>query len=89
MWKKYGEYNAVLAGDLLNTLCFECISDIRDAEKSQKLQKLISHAVGFYGMVGGQIEDLYYEENMADLDVDILRELHGKKTGKLIEASVL
>ena len=89
VWKKYGEYNAVLVGDLLNSLCFELISDIRDTDKSQKISKLLSHAVWFYGMIGGQVEDLYFEENIRDLDADTLRELHGKKTGKLIEASIL
>jgi len=89
VWKKYGEYNAVLVWDMLNSFCFELISDIKDPIKSQKISKLISHAIWFYGMVWGQIEDLFYEENIADLDVDILRGLHAKKTGKLIEASIL
>ncbi len=89
VWKKYGESNAVLVGDLLNSLCFEVISDIRDAHKSQKIQKLISHAVWYYGMLWGQVEDIYYENNINDLDLGLLRGLHSKKTGKLIEASVL
>lgn len=89
VWKKYGEYNGVLAGDLLNTLCFEILSDIKDAEISRKVSKLISHAVGYYGMIGGQIEDLFYEENIWDLDTQTLSDLHGKKTWKLIEASIL
>lgn len=89
VWKKYGEYNAVLVWDLLNSLCFEIISDIKDPIKSKKISKLLSHAVGFYGMIGGQVEDLFYEENIWDLDVEILRWLHWKKTGKLIEASIL
>ena len=89
VWKKYWEYNAVLVGDMLNCLCFELISDIKDAGKSQKISKLISHAIWFYGMVWGQVEDLYFEENVSDLDAEILRGLHAKKTGKLIEASIL
>jgi len=89
VWKKYGEYNAVLVWDMLNSLCFEIISDIKDPLKSQKISKLISHAIGFYGMVWGQIEDLYYEEYIGDLDAEILRGLHAKKTWKLIEASIL
>lgn len=89
VWKKYGDYNAVLVGDMLNSLCFELISDMRNTAKSQKISKLLSHAVWFYWMIGGQVEDLYFEENIADLDTDILRGLHGKKTGKLIEASIL
>jgi len=89
VWKKYGEYNAVLVGDMLNSLCFEMIADIKDPVKSQKISKLISHGVWFYGMVWGQVEDLYYEENIAELDAEILRGLHAKKTWKLIEASIL
>lgn len=89
IWKKYWEYNAVLVWDLLHSLCFENISDIKDPEKSRKISKLISHGVGYYGMLGWQVEDLYYEENISDIDSDVLRGLHAKKTGKLIEASIL
>lgn len=89
VWKKYGEYEAVLVGDLLNSLCFEIISDIKDAKISQDISKCISHAVGFYGMVGGQVEDLYFERHISLLDVDILKGLHAKKTGKLIQASIV
>ena len=89
VWKKYWEYQAVLAGDMLNTLGFEIISDIKDAKISQELAKLISHAIWFYGMVWGQIEDMYYEEHIKELDEKVLKDLHYKKTGRLIEASIL
>jgi len=89
VWKKYNECEAVLVGDMMNTLGFEILSDIKDARKSQELSKLISHAIGFYGMVGGQVEDMYYEKNIGGLNTDILAKLHYKKTGKLIEASIL
>jgi geranylgeranyl diphosphate synthase type II len=89
VWKKYGEYNGVLAGDMLNTLCFEIISDIKDAKISQSISKLISHSVWFYGMVWGQIEDIYFEHNISELDINLLSGLHAKKTGKLIQASIL
>lgn len=89
VWKKYGEYNGVLAGDMLNTLCFEIISDIKDAKMSQKISKLISHSVWFYWMVWGQIEDIYFENNIWELDTALLSDLHAKKTGKLIQASIL
>lgn len=89
VWKKYWEHNWVLAWDLLNTLCFEIISDIKDAKVSQKISKLISHSVWFYGMIWGQIEDVYFENNISDLDTNILSELHAKKTWKLIQASIL
>ena len=89
VWKKYGEHNGVLAWDMLNTFCFEIISDIKDAKISQKISKLISHSVWFYGMVWGQIEDIYFENNIWELDINLLSDLHAKKTGKLIQASIL
>jgi len=87
-WKKFSEYEAVLAGDMLNTLGFEILSDIKDPKISQELSKLMSHSIGFYGMVGWQIEDMYFEENISELDEKILKNLHYKKTGKLIEAAI-
>ena len=88
-WKKFTEYEAVLAGDMLNTLGFEIISDIKDPKISQELSKLISHSIGFYWMVWWQVEDMYFEENISEINEDILKSLHYKKTGKLIEASIL
>lgn len=89
VWKKYGEYQAVLSGDMLSTLCFELLSDIKNPLMSQKITKLISHSVWIYGMVWGQVEDMYYEQALWELDIDILKQLHAKKTGKLIESSII
>jgi geranylgeranyl pyrophosphate synthase len=52
VWKKFSEYEAVLVGDMLNSFCFELISDIKDAKISRDISKCISHSVGFYGMIG-------------------------------------
>ena len=89
VWKKYWEANAVLAGDLLSALAFEIISDISNAQVSQKLSKLLSHAIWFYGMVWWQVEDIYFEHNEEKLTKELLEKLHNKKTWALIEASVL
>ena len=89
VWKKFSEFQAVLVWDMMNSLTFEIISDIKDPKASQSIAKLISHSVWFYGMVGGQVEDMYYESYISQLDRDILIGLHGKKTGKLIEASII
>ncbi len=88
-WKKYSEYEAVLVGDMLNTIGFEIISNIKNPKISQDLSKLFTHSIGFYGMVWGQVEDMYFEKNLWELDENILKDLHYKKTGKLIEASIL
>lgn len=74
---------------MLISLCYELLSDIQNPTTVKDIIKLISHAVGFYGMIGGQVEDMYYEKNIQELDIQTLINLHGKKTGKLIEASIL
>lgn len=89
VWKKYGETNAVLCGDLLNTLTFEILSTIQDNEKLKKIINLISKATSIYWMIWWQIEDIYFEKNWDELNIDLLKWLHNKKTWKLIEASVL
>jgi len=40
-------------------------------------------------MIGGQIEDMYFEKNISSLDKLKLESLHNKKTGKLIQASLI
>lgn len=89
VWKKFWEANAVLAWDLLNTLTFEVLSDIWNSEKSKKIINLLSRSVWFYWMLGWQVEDLYFEKKFSELDIRKLENLHNKKTGKLIEASIL
>lgn len=89
VWKKYGEANGVLIGDLLNTLSFEIVSDIKDSIISQKLTKLLSHSVWFHGMLWWQVDDLYFEKNFEKLNIESLTNLHNKKTGALIKASIL
>jgi geranylgeranyl diphosphate synthase, type II len=89
VWKKYGEYNAVLVGDMLNTLAFEIISHMRDAKISIQLIQLLSHSVWFFWMVWWQVEDMYFEKHKGELTEKFLTGLHNKKTGQLIKASAL
>ena len=89
VWKKYWEANAVLAWDLLSALSFEVTSEISEPVISQKITRLLSHAVWFYGMVWWQVEDIYFEEHESRLTKELLEKLHNKKTWALIEASVL
>lgn len=89
VWKKYGEYQAVIAGDTMSILAFEILSEIENPLASKKIIKTIAHALGTYGMCGWQIEDMYYESHTHELDIHRLRWLHGRKTGKLIEASII
>ncbi|MCT4616797.1 MAG: polyprenyl synthetase family protein [Candidatus Gracilibacteria bacterium] len=89
VWSKYSEYIAILVGDLLNSLAFEVLSEIKNPEISQKLIKLLSRNVGFYGMLGGQVEDMYYEINNSDITKKDLDSLHNKKTGALIKSAII
>jgi geranylgeranyl diphosphate synthase type II len=89
VWKKYWEFKAILAGDMMNSITFELISDIKNSKSSQSIAKLISHSVWFYWMVGGQVEDMYYEKHSWGINREILLWMHAKKTGKLIEASIV
>lgn len=89
VWKKFWEYNGILAWDLLNTFTFELLSDIKNPILSQKLVKLIATSVWHYGMIGWQVEDLYFESHSYELALDILKNIHNKKTWALIKASIL
>ena len=88
VWSKYWEYNAMLASDVLNTLSYEILSEIKDKNIAMEMTKILSKATGFYGMIWWQVEDLYFEENPSELNQGKLLQLHRKKTGKLIKSAV-
>lgn len=85
VWKKYWEANAILVWDLLNSLSFEILSET----KNNSLIKEFWQAVWFNWMVWGQVLDLYYENNPKELTLENLIEIHNKKTGALIETSLI
>jgi geranylgeranyl diphosphate synthase type II len=86
----FGEAGAILAGDSLLTYAFELLSrsDFETVPPADRLRVifLISKAVGPEGMVGGQFLDLIHAGR--DVSYDLLREIHSRKTGALITASV-
>lgn len=89
--KKFGEAEALLAGDALNTLPFEIISnsykqEIISAETAIKLVDEISNAVGINGMIGGQAFDIY-SVKMKHFNAQNLNLMHELKTCRLLEAS--
>ena len=87
--KVFGEAGAVLAGDSLLTYAFDLLSREESeisATDRLKVISLISKAVGPEGMVGGQFLDLDHEGK--DIRYDMLQEIHSRKTGSLITASV-
>jgi len=86
----FDEATAVLAGDALQTLAFELLSNqtqstLADYKQLQMIRTL-SQASGSMGMGGGQAIDLMMTDNQADLTT--LESMHRMKTGALIDASV-
>lgn len=88
-WKKFWEANWVLAWDMLNTFWFEILSQINDKNNAIELIKILSNSIWFFWMIWWQVEDLYYEKNFLELDLDKLSSLHNKKTWALIKTSIL
>jgi geranylgeranyl pyrophosphate synthase len=87
--RAFDEATAILVGDGLQAFAFEWVSETEGLSDTQKIKlvKLLSKSVGFDGMVGGQAMDIAAEGK--SLDVSALKEVHLRKTGALIEASVL
>ncbi len=88
---KFGEAEAILAGDGLLTFGFDLLSSTAlttqiDAETQVKLIQVLAHSAGSLGMVGGQAIDI--ESEGKEIDFATLRTLHSCKTGALIKASV-
>jgi geranylgeranyl diphosphate synthase, type II len=84
----YGEANAILAGDALLTHAFEVVAKADlPSETIVQLIRVLSSAAGAEGMVGGQVVDLIAEkEPIADLEQ--LKQIHMRKTGRLISVSL-
>lgn len=87
---KFGEANAILAGDALQTLAFSILSDMPMAGVSDRARLAmiaeLSRASGAGGMCGGQALDLAAEGQQIDLPA--LERIHRHKTAALIVAAV-
>lgn len=89
---QYGEANALLAGDVLQSLAFEVLtgrafgqsSELSDAQI--QLQQVKALALASSRMVAGQVLDLQAEQQQ--VDEPSLRQIHLHKTGALIVAAV-
>lgn len=87
---KFGEAQALLAGDALQALAFELLTpadDSVDTATQARLCRMLAQAAGYQGMAGGQAIDL------ASVGLPLtsaqLHEMHRLKTGALLQASVL
>ena len=89
--KVYGEAMAVLAGDALTALAFECLlgEDRKDCFPEGALlgaSRAVARAIGTLGLVGGQVMDI--ANDARDGRKATLEETCGRKTGALIGASL-
>ncbi len=87
---RHGEAGAMLAGDAMQALAFEVLTPDDDSVApalQARLCALLSRAAGHAGMAGGQAIDL--ANTGKALDEAQLRDMHRRKTGALLEASVM
>ena len=86
--KAFDEATAILAGDALQSLAFEILTDEGTHERTGvrlQLVRDLAHAVGAGGMAGGQMIDMI-GENTA-LDIGAITRLQRMKTGELFAFS--
>jgi geranylgeranyl pyrophosphate synthase len=85
--RAFGEANALLAGDALQSFAFQVLADgATDAQRIVAMVATLAHASGSLGMAGGQAIDLAAVGQ--HLGLDALEHMHRHKTGALIRASV-
>ncbi len=95
---QFGEAQAMLAGDAMQALAFEvltpCVVDATPTEADAvppalqaRLCALLARSAGHAGMAGGQAIDL--ASIGQPLGEQALRDMHHRKTGALLQASVL
>ncbi len=87
---KFGQAQAMLAGDAMQALAFEVLTPEDDSVPlalQARLCGLLARAAGQDGMAGGQAIDL--ASIGRPLDEQSLSDMHRRKTGALLQASVM
>ncbi|MEO8653683.1 MAG: polyprenyl synthetase family protein [Ramlibacter sp.] len=87
---KFGQAQALLAGDALQALAFELLAPddaAIPAAVQAALCRMLARSAGHAGMAGGQAIDLASVGR--SLGEAQLREMHRRKTGSLLQASVM
>ena len=86
---QYGEAQAMLAGDAMQALAFEVLTPDEGVAPAlqARLTALLARSAGHAGMAGGQAIDLASIGH--ELSERQLRDMHRRKTGALLQASVL
>lgn len=88
--KQFDDATALLVGDALQSLAFECLTQVNlceDANLQLQLLNILARASGSLGMAGGQAIDLASVGK--PLSQTELQAMHQLKTGALIQAAVL
>ena len=83
--KKFGEANAILAGDALLTLAFNILAKDRRPALGIKMIEELSLAIGAEGMVGGQALDLEFQGKAKKRTIS--EKINILKTAKLFSAA--
>ncbi len=86
---QFGEAQAMLAGDAMQALAFEVLTPDTGVPPAlqARLCSLLARSAGHAGMAGGQAIDL--ASIGRPLGEQALRDMHHRKTGALLQASVL
>ncbi len=86
---QFGQAQAMLAGDAMQALAFDVLTSGTTVPPAlqARLVSLLARAAGHSGMAGGQAIDL--ASIGLSLDEQTLRDMHHRKTGALLQASVL
>lgn len=85
----FDEATAILAGDALQTLAFELISNHTfkvPANNVIAMFRVLARATGFLGMAGGQAMDI--AATGKSIDAKQLETIHALKTGALLQAAI-
>ncbi len=89
--RAFDEATAILAGDALQVLAFEILAEdpvlAAAPQCRNNMVRLLAHASGTLGMAGGQAMDL--EATGKRLTPAEVEDMHARKTGALIQASVM
>lgn len=87
---KFGEANAILAGDaLLNEAYNVCFNECLKGERQVLASQYICECAGMRGMIAGQSADLLFEKNNTTATEDDLGYIYEYKTGKLLLAPIM
>ena len=84
--KRFGEAQAILAGDGLQALAFEVLTNDSSLSSQIRIALLQSLTHAAFEMAQGQSIDLSVVEK--SIDINTLKDMHQKKTGALLSCSV-